>query len=96
MIKLLETSDLALLQFEALVAFPTSVMRLSNAGYISTLRNSLRSRAWGSANMCSYSVEKCRIVKVRLQLHFMFLLVEKYANTSCECFACFLRYEALL
>eukprot|EP00246_Nothoceros_aenigmaticus_P003464 TRINITY_DN14626_c0_g1_i1.p1 TRINITY_DN14626_c0_g1~~TRINITY_DN14626_c0_g1_i1.p1 ORF type:complete len:765 (+),score=161.52 TRINITY_DN14626_c0_g1_i1:436-2730(+) len=31
--------------------------------YISTLRNSLRSRAWGAANMCSYSVEKCRIVK---------------------------------
>ncbi|KAG0581184.1 hypothetical protein KC19_4G230700 [Ceratodon purpureus] len=31
--------------------------------YTSTLRNSLRSRAWGGASGCSYSVESCRIMK---------------------------------
>ena len=33
-------------------------------GYISTLRNNVRSRAWGAAIGCSYRVEKCCIVKV--------------------------------
>ncbi|XP_002988835.2 uncharacterized protein LOC9661246 [Selaginella moellendorffii] len=32
-------------------------------GYKSTLRNSVRSRAWGAASGCSYSIERCRIVK---------------------------------
>ncbi|KAL2325219.1 hypothetical protein Fmac_024277 [Flemingia macrophylla] len=31
--------------------------------YISTLRNNVRSRAWGAAIGCSYRVEKCCIVK---------------------------------
>lgn len=33
-------------------------------GYISTLRNNVRSRAWGAAIGCSYCVERCCIVKV--------------------------------
>lgn len=33
-------------------------------GYISTLRNNVRSRAWGAAIGCSYRVERCCIVKV--------------------------------
>lgn len=33
-------------------------------GYISTLRNNVRSRAWGAAIGCSYYVERCCIVKV--------------------------------
>ncbi|KAF5445804.1 hypothetical protein F2P56_034826 [Juglans regia] len=32
--------------------------------YISTLRNNVRSRAWGAAIGCSYRVERCCIVKV--------------------------------
>ncbi|KAE9449709.1 hypothetical protein C3L33_18394, partial [Rhododendron williamsianum] len=32
-------------------------------GYISTLRNNVRSRAWGAAIGCSYRVERCCIVK---------------------------------
>lgn len=32
--------------------------------YTSTLRNNVRSRAWGAASGCSYSVERCHIVKV--------------------------------
>lgn len=32
--------------------------------YTSTLRNNVRSRAWGAASGCSYSVERCRIMKV--------------------------------
>ncbi|MCO5608754.1 hypothetical protein L7F22_062970 [Adiantum nelumboides] len=32
--------------------------------YISTLRNNIRSRAWGAASGCSFSVEQCRIFKV--------------------------------
>lgn len=31
--------------------------------YISTLRNNVRSRAWGAAIFCSYRVEQCCIVK---------------------------------
>ncbi|XP_073389172.1 uncharacterized protein [Physcomitrium patens] len=31
--------------------------------YISTLRNGLRSRAWGGGSGCSYTVERCRIMK---------------------------------
>ncbi|XP_024382608.1 uncharacterized protein [Physcomitrium patens] len=31
--------------------------------YTSTLRNSIRSRAWGGGSGCSYNVERCRIVK---------------------------------
>uniref|UniRef100_A0A7I4DEM4 Histone deacetylation protein Rxt3 n=1 Tax=Physcomitrium patens TaxID=3218 RepID=A0A7I4DEM4_PHYPA len=31
--------------------------------YMSTLRNSIRSRAWGGGSGCSYSVERCRLVK---------------------------------
>lgn len=31
--------------------------------YTSTLRNSVRSRAWGAASGCSYQVERCRIMK---------------------------------
>eukprot|EP01018_Ginkgo_biloba_P023775 Gb_35031 [translate_table: standard] len=31
--------------------------------YTSTLRNSVRSRAWGAASGCSYRVERCRIMK---------------------------------
>ena len=34
------------------------------SGYISTLRNNIRSRAWGAAIGCSYRVERCCIVKV--------------------------------
>lgn len=35
------------------------------SGYISTLRNNVRSRAWGgAANGCSYRIERCCIVKV--------------------------------
>lgn len=34
------------------------------SGYISTLRNNVRSRAWGAAIGCSYRVERCCIVKV--------------------------------
>lgn len=33
-------------------------------GYVSTLRNNVRSRAWGAAIGCSYRVERCCIVKV--------------------------------
>lgn len=36
--------------------------------YISTLRNGLRSRAWGGGSGCSYTVERCRIMKVRLAI----------------------------
>lgn len=32
--------------------------------YTSTLRNNIRSRAWGAASGCSYSVDHCRILKV--------------------------------
>eukprot|EP00250_Pteridium_aquilinum_P005311 c15426_g1_i2 orf=455-3070(-) len=32
--------------------------------YTSTLRNNIRSRAWGAASGCSYSVHQCRILKV--------------------------------
>lgn len=32
--------------------------------YTSTLRNNIRSRAWGAASGCSFSVEQCRISKV--------------------------------
>lgn len=38
-------------------------------GYISTLRNNVRSRAWGAAIGCSYRVERCCIVKVRAFLY---------------------------
>lgn len=38
-------------------------------GYISTLRNNVRSRAWGAAIGCSYRVERCCIVKVVTYLH---------------------------
>lgn len=47
-----------------------SVHSLSNLilalalGYVSTLRNNVRSRAWGAAIGCSYRVERCCIVKV--------------------------------
>lgn len=34
-------------------------------GYISTLRNNVRSRAWGAAIGCSYRVERCSILKVK-------------------------------
>ncbi|KAK2977701.1 hypothetical protein RJ640_026841 [Escallonia rubra] len=34
-----------------------------NLGYISTLRNNVRSRSWGAAIGCSYRVERCCIVK---------------------------------
>ncbi|KAH6558418.1 hypothetical protein KP509_1Z065200 [Ceratopteris richardii] len=33
-------------------------------GYTSTLRNNIRSRAWGAASGCSFSVEQCKIMKV--------------------------------
>ncbi|KAI5083381.1 hypothetical protein GOP47_0003124 [Adiantum capillus-veneris] len=32
--------------------------------YTSTLRNNIRSRAWGAASGCSFSVDQCRIFKV--------------------------------
>eukprot|EP00249_Psilotum_nudum_P017173 c26193_g1_i1 orf=586-1716(-) len=31
--------------------------------YTSTLRNNVRSRAWGAASGCSYSIERCYIIK---------------------------------
>ncbi|MCH85074.1 zinc finger CCCH domain-containing protein 13-like, partial [Trifolium medium] len=34
-----------------------------DTGYISTLRNNVRSRPWGAAIGCSYRVERCCIVK---------------------------------
>lgn len=39
------------------------------SGYNSTLRNNVRSRAWGAAIGCSYRVERCCIVKV-VSVHF--------------------------
>lgn len=33
-------------------------------GYISTLRNNVRSRAWGAAVGCSYRIERCSVAKV--------------------------------
>lgn len=39
-------------------------MSLNFSGYNSTLRNNVRSRAWGAAIVCSYRVERCCIVKV--------------------------------
>ena len=40
------------------------VIMYAISGYISTLRNNVRSRAWGAAIGCSYRVERCCIVKV--------------------------------
>lgn len=40
------------------------VIMYVTSGYISTLRNNVRSRAWGAAIGCSYRVERCCIVKV--------------------------------
>ncbi|XP_057247857.1 uncharacterized protein LOC125493406 [Beta vulgaris subsp. vulgaris] len=36
---------------------------LTKSGYVSTLRNNVRSRAWGAAIGCSYRVEHCCIMK---------------------------------
>jgi len=43
---------------------PMMIIMYTISGYISTLRNNVRSRAWGAAIGCSYRVERCCIVKV--------------------------------
>ncbi|KAL2967585.1 hypothetical protein AAZX31_16G184400 [Glycine max] len=42
---------------------PQDYIFCTSSGYISTLRNNVRSRAWGAAIGCSYKVERCCIVK---------------------------------
>lgn len=57
------------------------------SGYISTLRNNVRSRAWGAAIGCSYRVDRCCIVKVKLFLtkfiNCTFLQSIQYTWTAC-------------
>lgn len=48
---------------EALFKYSKDIF-CSTSAYISTLRNNVRSRAWGAAIGCSYKVERCCIVKV--------------------------------
>nr|XP_024369246.1 myb-like protein X isoform X3 [Physcomitrium patens]XP_024369247.1 myb-like protein X isoform X3 [Physcomitrium patens]XP_024369248.1 myb-like protein X isoform X3 [Physcomitrium patens] len=45
--------------------------------YISTLRNGLRSRAWGGGSGCSYTVERCRIMKVSSRLLVWLRIVQQ-------------------
>ncbi|CDP21106.1 unnamed protein product, partial [Coffea canephora] len=40
--------------------------------YLSMLRNNVRSRSWGAAIGCSYRVERCCVVKVRILTIFIF------------------------
>ncbi|KAH1233902.1 hypothetical protein GmHk_09G026234 [Glycine max] len=47
---------------EALFKYSKDIF-CSTSAYISTLRNNVRSRAWGAAIGCSYKVERCCIVK---------------------------------
>ena len=56
---------MCVLTIHALLVWTFNTVTLICAlGYISMLRNNVRSRAWGAGIGCSYRVEHCCIVKV--------------------------------
>lgn len=52
--------------------------------YVSSLRNNVRSRAWGAAIGCSYRVERCCIVKVGNKISYICFILFLYA-LSVDC-----------